>query len=527
MFKKLKVILGISALLALCAGLSACAKIGDVEKYQQQGYDIKITYDASDGKYYNRGGVSIVRMYKSEEYMKDGVAEIKLTDPTVENSSLMPEKKDPLCFLSGWYRTREIKMSNGKPVDYEGRELTEKDGEYYVLGTENDKTSVSSQPAYIYSDYWDFATDRFTVAEDADEESKSLTLYAGWVPNFEFNFYIQADGEWVKYGTTDFSYRAVQEDEKAVDYNKIYTPHWVNGAMEYVTKYEKEGEFEFPDINDLKDEERPDSLKGKKFTFSAAYEDEACTRLIDGSAVHEGTFDKKTFTAENSVKNIYVVYDPFEKYLIETPKQFYGYAGQNVHFVLMNDLDFTGQSWPSVFSGGKFNGEIVSSEGNTFKISNVSATVNGATYGGLFASVGADAVIKNVTFENVTVNLDSSPRFSYYYGFFSGGIDEKAKISGVTVGGILNIGALTVTDEYQINVFAIGNTQGITNTGIKLRLYGVKLMEGIYQYDLNVEATSVDSEGNVTIAAAYGQEQREKNSEYFDINLSSWRQNND
>lgn len=534
MFKKLKVILGISALLALGAGLTACAKIGDVEKYQRQGYDVKITYDASDGKYYNRGGVSIVRMYKSEDYMQNGVAEIKLSDPTVENSNLMPEKKDPECFLSGWYKTRKIKTvdgtDDGNPVDYEGRELTEKDGEYYVLGTEDSEDPVSAQPAYVYSDYWDFATDKFTVAEDAEEESKSLTLYAGWVPYFEFNYYIQVDDDWVKYGTTSFDYRAVQKDETAVDYNKIYTPHWVNGAMDYVTKYEKKGDFEFPNINTLKDDDRPESLKGKVFTFSAAYEDEACTKLIEGSIEHGGTFDKETFTAENTVKNIYVVYDPFEKYLIKTPKQLNDYAKADAHYVLMNDIDFTDETWPSAFSGSKFSGEFVSSEGNTFKLSNVTANAGGSTYGGLFGNIGENAVIKNVTFENATVNLSAVPtRASYYYAFFSGNIDEKAEISGVTVGGMLRIGGLTVPDEpneYQINMLAIGNTAGITNTGISLRLFGRKQLD-IYVYTLNVEATTVDAEGNVTIATAYDQDQRERNSEYFDINLSSWRQNND
>ena len=522
MFKKLKVILGISALLALGAGLTACAKIGDVEKYQKQGYDVKVTYDASDGKYHNRDGITIVRVYKSEEYMHNGVMEIALTDPTVENSDLMPEKQDPLCFMAGWYKTREIKKSaNGNPVDYEGRELKEKDGEYYVLGTENDKNPVPSQPAYVYSDYWDFETDKFILAEDAEEESKSLTLYAGWVPYFEFNYYIQAGDDWVKYGTTSFDYRASQEDESLSDLNTIFMPHWTDGKMNYVTKYQSNGEFSFPNINSIDDENRPDPLKGKKFTFSAAYEDKECTKLINGSVEHEGTFDKDMFVAENTVKDVYVVYDPFEKYQIKTPEQFNTYASRNVHLELMNDLDFTGKEWPFAFSGSEFNGELVSSEGNTFKISNVTANVGGSTYGGLFASIGADAVIKNVTFENVTVSLNSSPRFPYYYGFFSGNIDEKAQISGVAAGGILRIGGLNVPDEYHINTFAIGNTQGITNTGVTLRMYGVQLTETTYQYDLNVEATTVDAEGNVSIAAAYGQEQREKNSEYFEINLEA------
>ncbi len=528
MLKKLKVILGIAALTTLCAGLAACAKIGDVEKYQQEGYDLKVTYDANGGKYYNRDGVSIVRMFKSEEYMQNGVASIKLSDPSVEDSKLVPTKSNPLSFFAGWYKTREIAMSaNNKPLDERGRELVEVDGVYYVDGTQNDKEPVTSQPTYTYKDYWDFETSRFTITEETEDEDKSLTLYAGWVPYYQFNYYYQSDDGWVQYGTTSFDFKAVHENSTLSDQDTIFTPDWENGKMSYVHSYSNGNEFNFPDPNKVIDEDRPDSLKGKSFTFSAAYEDEACTIPIIGSLKHEGALDAKTYTITNAVKNVYVVFDHFEKYKISTPKQLSDYANQNAHFELTANLDFSDTDWSPIFSSSEFKGEISSSEGNVFTISNVKAEISGSTYGGLFGSIAANAVIKNVRFDNVTVDLVTSPTRAFYsYGLFAGNIDDKSEISNVTIGGTVKIGTLTVPTDYEFNLLANGKRDGITNTGISLQVYGSKLLETTFEYAVNPEKISVDESGNVTLVEAIEMEEREKNKEYFDI-ISSWRQNND
>lgn len=526
MLKKLKVILGISAVITLCAGLAACSKIGDVEKYQKEGYDISVTYNVSDGQFYKRDGVSVVCMYKSQDYMTDGVANIKLSDPSEINSELVPTKSNPLSFFAGWYTNREIsKSEKGKPIDDEGRELKEVDGVYYVYGTENNKEDerIISTPKYTYSGYWDFEKDVFTVPEEAKAEDKSLTLYAGWVPYFSFDYYYQDNGTWVKYASTSFDYKAVTENENMSEQNTMVLPVWKDGKLSFTHIYSGGGSFTFPDINSASD--KPESLNDKTVTFAAAYEDEARTKSINGTLAHTGTFDAKSFEVVDPVKKIYVDYDPYERYIIGSSKQLRTYANTSAHYEITKDLDFTNELWPSVFSSVEFTGSF-ESVGGTFKIINANATVNGSEYGGLFARVGSGAVIKNVTFENATVNLASSLRTEFSYALFSGEIDEKAEISGVTVGGTLMLGALTVPTKYNINLLATGNLNGLTNTGVSLQVYGIKLIN-TYEYSIDAEQVTVDeTNGNVTIVAAAGPTQREKDKEFYDI-ISSWRQNND
>lgn len=524
MFKKIKVILGIAALTALCAGLAACAKENELDKYQKQGYDVTITYDLSGGKLHNRDGVTIVRMYKSEDYMTDGKAEIKLSDPSVGANATVPTKSSPLSFFAGWYKTREIcKSANDKPVDEKGNELVEVDGSYYISGTENDKDKVTAQPKYVYSDYWDFENDRFSVTEETADEDKSITLYAGWVPYYQFDYYYQSEDGWKLYGSTSFDYKAVNaEGSTYSDYDMLYVPEWQDGAMSYSHKRSDNTSFDFPDVSNSKD------WKNGTYTFSAAYEDEACTKPINGSLKHPGTLDAKTYSIVDNIKNIYVVYDKFELYKISTAAQLNKYAKPSARYELLADLDFTNLSWPAAFSASEFTGEFASSEGNEFKIINATAYVDGeeAQLGGLFGGVAASAKIKNVIFENATVDFAKSSRFTFSFGLFSGSVNDNAEISGVTVGGLVRIGAISAPASYEFNLLTNGKKDGLTNTGISLQVYGENNML-YFDYAINPDKVTVnEATGDVTIAAAYGSDERNREKENFDI-ISLWRQNND
>lgn len=528
MFKKLKIILGIIAVGTLCAGLAACSRETELEKYQKQGYDITVTYDLCGGKYYDRTGVSVVRMFKSADYMQDGKAEIKLSDPSDVNSALVPSMTAPQSFFAGWYRAREVaKSSDGTtPINYDGEELVEKEGEYYLKGTENTDNPVISYPKYTYSGYWNFETDRFTVEEGADAESKSLTLYAGWVPYFEFNYLYNFGDGWKSYGTTSFNYIEVQENPLKSDKDEVFLPVWSEGKMTYQHTCKDNNNFEFPDLNAMDEKIRPDILKGKKFTFKAAYEDADCTVLITDSLKHGGTFDKEQFKTENPVKNIYVVFDDFEKHIISTPKQLIDNASPEAHYELLADLDFEGSEWPAALARSEFKGEFISKEGNTFTVSNAKATISGSELGGLFGKIGDKAVIKNVTFKDAVLDIARSASREYSYGLLSGEIAPSAQIENVTVGGMVKVTDLYVPETYSFNLLAGGEIKGVTNTGITLRVCGNPLLDGIYDYSVQPEKTQVDEQGNATFVSAVTMSEKEKNKEYFDI-ISLWRQNNE
>lgn len=79
-------------------------------------------------------------------------------------------------FFAGWYQERElVKNENGNAVDKDGNELEERDGSYYYPNSE-----TKGEPAYTYSDYWDFEKDTIDYSEEDGEVD--ITLYAGWVP---------------------------------------------------------------------------------------------------------------------------------------------------------------------------------------------------------------------------------------------------------------------------------------------------------------------------------------------------------
>ena len=121
---------------------------------------------------------------------------IKLLEPTDPKRPSGSDSEDIVLtrsghFLVGWYETRHLVTDErGNPVDENGTVLEQtEDGTYVVAGTE-----TTGDPAYTYENMWDFEKDRL-VYNEADG-IVSFTLYACWVPYFEFDYYHQVDGEW-------------------------------------------------------------------------------------------------------------------------------------------------------------------------------------------------------------------------------------------------------------------------------------------------------------------------------------------
>ena len=480
MFKKVKILLLLAALGATAAGAAACGSMDIDGQMQAQGYVVSVTYDANGGSYFgSTTEVTITDYFNPSLYAsdEDGEVSIPLTSPTDEDRpSGIPDTPVSVAnrgyTLAGWYRERTPRTNAaGDPIDFDGNVLHE-DGEggYYYIAA--DGSHVEAVPSYTYSGYWDFEKDVITYSpEDGVVE---MTLYACWIPSFEFRFYYRdEEGGWTLYDDSQsFSYI-----NSAAGADTIWMPDWSDYSEEFgpvgEMEYEHEG-YEFP------------SREG--YTFEAAYTDPECTQEIGESLVHGGSFDVQTGLAEDRIQNIYVEFTEGTRYRIDTAERLSQWGDAQGYYEILADLDFkagaiyggeTGEdadkpvAWPAALSSNTFTGKFVS-EGGNFTISNVSVTLNPATgfSGGLFGAVAKDAQISGITFENIYVS--SSTRDSIIsnvsLGLFAGNIEEGASIS-VTVGyGQLNIGFIRRATNFSFNVLAGGDVSGITHTG-KTDLY--------------------------------------------------------
>lgn len=495
MFKKLKFILGILCVIALCTGLAACKKTDELDKY-----DVLVYYDANGGEFLGKDNVTIVDGfdYDNFEAEADGTYTFKLLEPTSPKRPESPQLTKSQSFFAGWYKTRTAQYDeDGNILDAEGRPLVEVKGEnevkgtYYVKGTENAEKAddrIQSEPYYSYDDKWDFENDVLTC--DPEDGKIELRLYAGWVSYYFFDYYVEEDGEWVRYGQTYFNY-GVLGNEQYSDRDTIWTPEWKDGAMNHEHSYKDNSKYTFPVVEDC--------------TFKAAYEDEACTQKIEGSVKHGGSLDEEHAKAINPVKNIYVVVEKGVRFRIEKAQQLADNPNPSATYEILDDLDFADVKWPAVFSTAVFSGKLIADESvGAVKISNVSVALSGTySYGGLFGMIAPNAEIKNISFENVDVKVASTgTRNDCSIGLFAGEISEKAAVENVTISGSMGLCNIQNNPNCTINAFVGGdNRAGVTlSGGVRLYAYGEEA-DKIYLYHIDIESVSVDADGNITVTS--------------------------
>lgn len=493
MNKKLNTILALSALACSCVLISGCANKTKIDEYEQNGCTIKVTYDANGGKYLDREGISVMDMFNPSNYKKeeDGTVHIKLLEPTDParpvgaSGNLYLTKSD--YFLAGWYEEREIVLIDGKVVNDDGEELEEKDGSYYLKGTD-----TLSTPAYEYSGYWDFKKD--TVDYKEGDEKVEMTLYAGWVPYYTFEYYAQKDGQWEIISTTSFDYKTTNsENSTSYDYDTIHLPEWQDGAMKYEFKHNDNTPSNFPKVDGT--------------TFYKAFTDIECKNEITTSKfTHQGTLDLAHGKAIDRVQKIYLQLEEGERYKISKASQLSANGNVNGYYEILNDLDFAEEDveWPAALITGKFKGKMYSSDGTIRKIKNATATFASATAtsGGFFGTIESGAEIKNISFENATFDISAvrARLRNGMFGSFSGNIDEKATIENVSFEGSMKIGPVSWTD-CDVNLVANGKTDGVKSGDIKLFVYGAELLD-VYNFTIDVtdpECVTVDKYGDLTI----------------------------
>lgn len=521
MKNRLKIILILISVMVASCLLASCTGTDKIQEYGKQGYTVKVTFDGNGGTFVGKIGNQVIDLYKPENYALDenNTAHIKLTDPT--ERILQSTGEQIMLTMSGysnvgWYKKRELVTNeNGEPIDENGNVLVLQGDRYYIKDTlsqeaqssdsssastdasnsaEEDVVGVESFPQYNYSEPFDFAADTIDAKPG---EMIDITLYAGWLKHYEFNYYYVNNGEKKLIQTQTFDYKVVNaENSRVSDKDTIWLPKYVDGAMNYTYNYSNREIFTFPSVENT--------------TFDKAYLDENLTQEITTAAFeHQGTFDKETCKAINRVQNIYFTTVPGMIYKIYKATDFTNNPNLDGIYEIYADLDFTGLTWPNAFTQGTFNGEIKSMAGSQVKFSNINATFasGSSTTAGVFGALSNTADVEDIAFENIKLTVSSVPtRISNFtLGTLFGNVDESAKVSNISLTNatlVLQYVAIDTTDEVannQVNLLANGKTQGITATDtIHLHISGRKV-GSTYRYQLDPTATTIDAEGKISL----------------------------
>ena len=373
--------------------------------YDAENYTLSVKYDANGGTFTTNTSV-IVDTYDLAQIQtgSNGNKEIALLSPDDQargNNAFQAVNNG--YFLAGWYTER---TENG--VDSNGN------------------------PQYTYSGKWDFQESRLEVdpAKTYTSSEPEITLYAAWIPNFEIEYYVLDSGELL--GTT--TYNPLQAGD-------IVLPKWneETGAL---------------DMN---------SIPGREnYTYTAAYLDAEGLQAVEADTLsHCAVVNYDNATAENTTMRLYIDWMEGEWYHIYNVEQFLDNVSLNGCYVIHDDLDFTGKTWPTVMMYGAFNGTI-QGNGHTFSNIELTQTNNSKNYAGLFGQLSENASLSDLTFKNVTFTIKSGTRVAgTFYGLLAGSAAEKAELSSVHIlesNLLIDSGCYFGTEDYTIGlVSGLGN----------------------------------------------------------------------
>lgn len=411
MNNKIRITLIAVMLLALCLVASCSQWDTPYESLDKDGYTVSVRFDANGGIFAGTEDVYIVDVFNTQG--KNEISLLAPNDPK-RGTGAFEISKTKSIFV-GWYTERALRVdSQGRPLDAYG-----------------ELTSVSGrEQAYTYSGKWDFDKSTFKIdpSKEYKSEENALTLYAAWVPSFVFDIYVEN-------GEGDFDLLTSKETLG------IELPRW----------NEKTGKMDLKDLP---------SVEGKTFKEASLTKDfnEIVTGKIDGG------IDYETGTMQGDGKvEIYTKWLDGIWFNISTPKQFKDNSRADGCYIINADLDFTGVVWSSTLARESFRGQII---GNGYKMSNITVnqTDTSVLRGGVFGGIDKDAVIKDITFENVTYNMKAgSLKAGASFGLLAGIIAEEAKIENVAVNGTFNVSS----EIYPNKEYSLGKLSGnIIETGI-------------------------------------------------------------
>lgn len=448
MKKKLLLLISLLLLLGTVICISSCSESLYREK-GKEGYTVGIRFDANGGRLKGKEDVDVVELFNPNSGIagENGMNEIKLLDPDDPRRGdgvLAADKTN--CFLAGWYRERhEVTDANGT-----------------VTG-------------YTYSGKWDFATDTVSVDPNGeyDPEQPIMTLYAAWIPYFDYEFY-----------TVDDSGNAQLIGTQSQINLTLPTWNTSTGALDYHNFM---------------------TLEGK--TFDSAYYDAALTQKINGAVLADSEYvDSEKGIAKAQTIRIYTKWLDGEWFKIYTAEQFVKHSTilkNNLlvgNYIICADLDFSEVAWEPLLSFRTFGGTIRGEDpAKTYRFSNISvsqlASNNNSTTRGLFGSLGDDAVISGICFENVTYTVNTAYKLNLptFFGLLAGQKSSEATLENVTVTGVLKfIGTMDAdnVDLYTVGkLFGLGDSNGIDISGI----------ECVTEEGCNVQLEVNDETGEVAV----------------------------
>ena len=380
--------------------------------YNKDGFSVRVTFDSNGGTFKGSDS-SVIDLYKADNIGEDGIKLLAPDDTRRDKNNALTVTKAGY-FLAGWYTERTL-------IDENNPEL-----------------------GYTYSGKWDFENDRLVINSDEDysAEESALTLYAAWVPYYNFEIYAKdADGNMV-----------IVANASAIN---LTIPEWAEGDVTL----------------------NLDNFPAREgYTLSGVYYDEAMTEKVVGTPNEAGNknyisgqWDEASATSLTPTIKLYTTWQDGERYRIYTTDDLKKNADPNGYYEIYADLDFTGTEWPSAFSNGKFNGKIF---GNNHKITGVSFESNSRSRiaNGMFSALGENAYIENLKLENIThtINL-MSVASGASFGLLAGTADNGATFKNVQIGGKILIGdncaSLAGGTDYVISkVIGNGTVSGVTDS---------------------------------------------------------------
>ncbi len=433
MKKIIKAMIALGVVLLASILLISCSETVPYDEYDSEGYNVSIRYDANGGMFTTNVEV-IVDTYNLSE-LPDGEGGKKALslispDDAIRGTGNNHTASNAGYFLAGWYLERTpIKNSVGQELDADGNVAAD-----------------SGKPvAYNYSGRWDFKNDVMQI-DPAKQYSASepITLYAAWIPEFKFEFYSIQTGELL--GDYPFDPNYIKE---------IDLPSWSeeSGKLEM---------YKFPSVSEK--------------TLDGVYLDAEGTTAVQGDRIaHLGSYDAATATASNPVTKLYLDYVDGEWFRIYTAKQFMDNITAGGCYEILADLDFTGIEWKTSLLHGNFRGKI-NGNGHSFNNIKVSQTDTGRQNTGLFAYVGADTVIKDLSFDDCQLTIEKGTRQQdAAFGFLAGTVESGATFENVSFDdcALLIDGGANILANTSIGlVSGVGEIGSVETDGIDCRVVG-------------------------------------------------------
>ena len=417
-YKKMRTILIGVVFAVICILFSSCTGIGKAADPAELGYPCRVTYDALGG--------TINLQEVRTTYYAEGSYVFK---PSGSSNMLVAPVREGYI-LAGWYTAKEdVTDENGNVTGY----------------------------TFRAEDRWDF---------DEDRIYGDMNLYARWIPQSTVQ-YINADTEEILFTKNITADSPVQALSTSVE--KLYTPAGktllsyyfdrectqqcvfselsheellLTNDKIYAALSEKFPEYIVPlnqemvvveqvtsdDVENFEDESNP-YLYIEKAGYRLTTTEEAVLKEI--RAEKDALIERSiiSYIEESNINQLYLKFidgnyiriNSADHFKSGTKYSFPNLAGKEVDGYILNaDIDFGGAV---LETAATFGGKIF---GNGYTLRNFSITAGGkkvvanhlGSYG-LFESL-AGAVIDNLHFENVSVNINTASKGSFYVALLAG-----------------------------------------------------------------------------------------------------------